>query len=437
MRAGTASVTNGGTITVDGAPGSAELDAPLLNTGTVLVNQGTLALNAGGSSAGSLLASARTGTLYFGTTPSSTTARTFSITAGPYAESNTAVNGSTLDLSAASHATFEDTLQVASGNVQFGSIAADAYGNLTQTGGTIAGAGTLTSSGQATLTDGVQTGSGTTRLTAMSTLDGTQQLDGGRTVENSGILKWGAGTLQLGTGDAGSTDHSASLTNTGVLSITTPGSIGAPGNGTVTNSGVVIVNTGTAAATIDAPLHSPGVIQVRGGTLGLNGGGDAWSVSVAPDATLHFGTPAGAATGGAFTLHSAVQNAGTIAVSAGTLTLDQGASGAGTFLLDGTATMDFVNGPGDASGLTFLQPGGTAQVDHAAPFNAPITGFGSTDVLDVTPVSYATAVASYAAGTLTVGDGSHSVAFHLNGSYAPAGFHLAADGHGGTAISYG
>ena len=86
----------------------------------------------------------------------------------------------------------------------------------------------------------------------MSTLDSTVQLDGGRTLENSGILKWGAGTLQLGVG-GGATNHSASLTNTGVLSITTPGSIGAPGNGTATDTGVVIVEYRfiTAAATID------------------------------------------------------------------------------------------------------------------------------------------------------------------------------------------
>ena len=433
---GTASVTNEGTVTLDGAPGSADLDAPLLNTGTVLLNQGTLGLNAGGSSSGTQLTSARSGTLRFGATPSSTIAPAFSITAGPYAESNTVVDGSTLDLSAATTAAFDDSLQLATGAVQLGGIAASAYGTLTQTGGTLAGAGTLTAAGPVALTGGVQTDSGTTRLIAAATLDGSVQLDGGRSLENDGFLQWGAGSLQLGAGDATATDHSASLTNNGVLDITTPGRIGAPGSGTVTNAGVLLADTGTGEADIDATLHSPGIIQVRSGTLGLNGGGEADSVSVAAGATLRFGAPAGSATGGAFTLHDAVRNAGTIAASAGTLTLTQGASG-GAFVLDGSATMDFVNGPDGGSSLGFLQPGGTLEVQQAAPFAATLTGFGGTDVLDAVPVSFATAVATFAGGTLSVGDGTHSAAFQLSGSYAQAGFHLSNDGHGGTAISYG
>ena len=282
----------------------------------------------------------------------------------------------------------------------------------------------------------MQTGSGTTQLTGLAILDGTQQLDGGRSLDNAGVLAWTGGGLQLGAGDASATDHSASLTNSGVLAITTAGSIAAPGSGTVTNTGILVADTGTGEADIDATLHSPGIIQLRSGTLALNGGGDASSASVAAGATLRFGAPAGSLTGNAFTLEQAVRNAGTIVAAAGTLTLARGASG-GAFVLDGSATMDFVNGPSGGASLSFLGPGGTLVVQHAGAFDATLAGFGGADVLDVTPVSFASAVANYAAGTLTVGDGTHSALFQLSGSYAPAGFHLAADGHGGTAITYG
>ena len=169
--------------------------------------------------------------------------------------------------------------------------------------------------------------------------------------------------------------------------------------------------------------------------LALNGGGDAASVSVAAGATLRFGAPTGSLTGGAFTLEQAVQNAGTIVAAAGTLTVARGASG-GAFVLDGSATLDFLAGPSGGAGLSFLAPGGTLAVRQAGAFGATLTGFGGADVLDVTPVSFASAVARYAAGTLTVGDGAHSALFQLSGSYAPTGFHLAADGHGGTAVGY-
>ena len=234
---------------------------------------------------------------------------------------------------------------------------------------------------------------------------------------NTGTVLLNQGTLSL---------------DAGVLDITTAGRIGAPGGGTVTNTRVVMADAGIGEADIDATLHSTGIIQVLSGTFGLNGGGDACSVSVAASATPQFGPPAG----GAFTFHMAVRNAGTVAVTAGTLTLLEGAAGAGAFVLDGSATADFVQDPGDGSSLTFLHQGSTLEVQQAAPFGATLSGFGGTDVLDVTPVSFAASVATFAGGTLTVTVGTHSAAFQLVGAYAQAGFHLVNDGHGGTAIGY-
>lgn len=94
-------------------------------------------------------------------------------------------------------------------------------------------------------------------------------------------------------------------------------------------------------------------------------------------------------------------------------------------------------GPSGGASLSFLAPGRSLAVRHAGAFDATLSGFGGTGVVDVTPVSFASAVASFAAGTLTVGAGTHSALFQFGGSYAPSGFHLAAGGHGRTAAGYG
>ena len=48
-----------------------------------------------------------------------------------------------------------------------------------------------------------------------------------------------------------------------------------------------------------------------------------------------------------------------------------------------------------------------------------------------------TTTVGFTGGTLTVADGAQSAAFILSGSYAAGSFHIASDGHGGTAVTYG
>lgn len=433
---GTASISNQGTITVDDPSGAAEFDAPLVNTGSMLVRTGTLELDGGGSSAAEQMQAGQTGTLLFGAMAGIANAPTFSVTGGAYAEPNTVVDGSTLDLSGADGAAFGDRLQVSSGVLQLGTAAAVAYGVLTQDGGTISGSGTLSSFGPVSLSGGVQTGGATTRLTAISTLNGTLQLDGGRTLENDGVLAWDTGTLQLGS--TGSVSSTATLFNAGVLAFSHPGQIiGLGDGGTVANAGVLIVGSGTGAAQIDSTFDSTGVVEVRSGTLDLNGGGSGFSMAVSAGAMLQFGAAANGAAGDTFTEYSGIKNDGTVTATAGRLTLQRGSSGSGEFVLDGTATMDFVNGIGAGATLSFLHPGGTLVVESPGNFNAVVDGYTNGDVIDVTPVSFTAAVATFGSGTLNVSDGRHSAAFQLTGSFATNGFHVVNDGHGGAAISYG
>ena len=113
------------------------------------------------------------------------------------------VDGSTLDLSAASGAVFPDLLSVTAGALSLGALNATDQNVLQQTGGTIAGSGTLTVFGGSALTGGVQTGPGVTVLNGTSTLGGTFALDGGRTLANDGWLNWSSGNIALGSGDVG------------------------------------------------------------------------------------------------------------------------------------------------------------------------------------------------------------------------------------------
>jgi T5SS/PEP-CTERM-associated repeat protein len=609
-----AAVTNAGGLVVYAGAGETAIDAALTNTGVIQLQSGTLSLNGGGSSSGSDIFASPGAVLRFGTTASGT-GGTFSITGGLYQIGNTVVDGSTLDLSAASGAVFPDLLSVTAGALSLGALNATDQNELQQTGGTIAGSGTLTVFGGSALTGGVQTGPGVTVLNGTSTLGGTFALDGGRTLANDGWLNWSSGGIALGSGAPGAVPQAGTLDNASVLYVTADGrlSVGSGGSGVLDNSGVLAVLAGAGVTSIDAALDNTGILQVQSGTLSLNGGGSSAGngLFVAAGAVLQFGTAAGGAggtfsvTGAAYTVGStevtggtldlaaaagagfatslsiagsgvvqlgtvtasvgalslgaggelvgsgflfvggnasldgglqsgsgatiltqdasigggadldggrtlqndatlvwsggtltlgggdatlsvhsatlsnvagavfaieadgtvvsagsgllanagtiekdgglgvttvavAVNNTGTVAVSSGTLAFGQAVSGAGTFVLDGTAVLDLVGGAASGSAMTFLHPGGTLETAALGTFGAVVSGFASGDEIDAAGVGFVsgTTTVGFSGGTLTVSGagGAQSAAFVLAGSYAAGAFAIGSDGHGGTAV---
>ena len=70
-----------------------------------------------------------------------------------------------------------------------------------------------------------------------------------------------------------------------------------------------------------------------------------------------------------------------------------------------------------------------------------ISGLGGGNSIDVSDLSFASAALGFTGnaggGAVVLTDGVHSAQFQLNGSYDPTGFHLLADGTGGTRLSYG
>lgn len=317
-------VDNTGTLTTDGTAFGV-LDGALLNTGNVVVTQGTLSLDGGGSSSGYSLYGGPTGTLAFGGSAS------FVVTGGAYAVSNTAINGGTLDLSAAASADFADQLQLSAGGLAFGANTASVRGGLTQTGGTLFGSGTLTVYAGAQLAGGLQTGAGVTRLFGGSTLGGGLALDGGRRLENDGVASWSSGTIVLGGGDAGAAPQAGTLTNAGVLCITAAAAIGpaAGGTGVLDNAGFIVV-AGAGETDIDAVLENRGVLEVASGTLSLNGGGSSTGAQllVSGGAELRFGASVLGGTGGVFRIDGGLYGAADTVVDGGTLDLS-GASAIG------------------------------------------------------------------------------------------------------------
>ncbi|HET8997172.1 MAG TPA: hypothetical protein VFN42_10945, partial [Acetobacteraceae bacterium] len=371
---GTGDFANAGAMLISGT-GQVALDTPLVNTGNLVVTQGTLELNAGGRSTGSIVAQPG-GNIVFG-------GGSFAVTGG-YAGNSTTISGGTLDVSAVA-GNFR-TLLLSAGALALSTAAADSNGPLLQAGGTLDGSGSFVAFAGAQLSGGVQTGPGSTRLLGQSTISGTA-LDGGRTLRNDGALTWSSGDILAGGGDTAAVIHGATLSNTGVLRITAQATIGPAndGSGMVTNAGLISVQAGAGSATMKASLLNAGIVVVESGTLSLAGP----------------------------------------------------VSGGGLFEIAGGAALAFANLVGAGETLRFLGGGGTLAIDQTGPFAMPVAGFVAGDVLDLTALDFAAGPsARLSGGTLTVSDGTHSAMLSLIGSYAASGFQLTGDAHGGVLAQY-
>jgi hypothetical protein len=383
-------VNNAGVMAVYAGGGEVDVDAAFDNTGYVQALSGTLSLNGGGSSNAGNMIEGSGAVLQFGTAASGT-GGTFTIAGGFYDAAVTAVTGGTLDLSAASGASFGTSMAVSgSGVLNLGKLFAEA--NVLSVGGAAGGGlllsnGILVVNGPALLGSGVLSGSGTAVLEDGGSIGGALQLDGGLTLQNAGTLDWTGGSIALGSGDAAAATQAGVLNNVtgGVFEIETNGTISSPGSGVVFNAGTVLAQ-GFGMTRVDA----------------------------------------------------GVDNTGSVIVSSGTLTFEQLVAGSGAFALDGTATLDLVDGAASGSTMQFLYPGGTLETQVLGTFASTISGFASGDVIDAASVAFITGTTTvgFNAGTLTVSEGASSAVFTLSGSYAADGFQIESDLHGGTGITY-
>ena len=209
--------------------------------------------------------------------------------------------------------------------------------DLVQTGGTLAGAGTLTVTRPITWAGGNESGTGTTDAQGGMTIGdqlGNQEFLDQRTIDNAGaatLAGYSSGYgLYLSSG--ATIDNEAGASFAFITDAVIHDYGGTPDGGTFINAGTLSKTGGTGTSTIGSgvTLTSSGAINAGTGTLSLQGGGSL---------------------GGTFTV------TGTVSVDAGDFTLDDGldVSGAGTVgLSGGTVTV-----AGAATLPDLVQTGGT------------------------------------------------------------------------------
>ncbi len=128
-------------------------------------------------------------------------------------------------------------------------------------------------------------------------------------------------------------------------------------------------------------------------------------------------------------------NGGLIDAKGGTLHLTGSITGTGALHIETGSTLQIDGNAVVNQTLTFESGANTLALADPSGFAATIFDFAPGDAIDLLNTT-ATSL-SYVTGALSVFNGSTKLAhLRLAGSYAKANFHLAADGHGGTVVSY-
>jgi hypothetical protein len=404
---------NAGLIEKTGITATSSLDASVTNTGTILVNQGTLLIAAPGtSSIGGTVEGAGGLTLQGGST---TLAPGLALTIADFALADGATEVLNLSLSYAGAYTLNGATQVLHGD-------------------------TLTLAGLADLAGGTITGPGLLETTGTASL-GYVSVDGGATFDNAGVLAQ-SGNLTLG--DAGGTGNAVNAAGDtwnviADVGVTSSGSIA----GTLDNLGLLEKTAGTGTSAISSAFAdaATGTINVATGTIMLGSAGNVLAGVVKGAGSLvvqGFATISSlSVTGGSPDFAGGASVSGTIVDTGATLFTSGTLSGAGTLDLASHGVADL--GGTVTSGITvaFKDATDTLRLANPAGFAGTITGLVAGDTIDLLNTS-ATSITgvNYAANTLTVDvAGGTSYALHLPGSFSPASFHIAADGHNGAAIT--
>jgi hypothetical protein len=245
---GIGSLTNAGLLEVTGYGNDTQnIDLRVINTGTILVTEGDLSLNGGGTLGGTIAGAGE-----------------LDLAAGNFLLTSLSASVGTLDILSS-----DVTLGA---NLVYG-------GDFLAAGGTIDLNGhNLTLSGTGAINDEIE-GSGTLKVTGSLVVvqpGYNDYLSGGAVLEDAGTIVQVSGNelvLGTGTGDKGT----LIIDQGGVYELAAPGAtIGEEGSGTVTNNGLFLGNPGTGAAVqVDAPFinGATGTIDVATGELQLGDGG--------------------------------------------------------------------------------------------------------------------------------------------------------------------
>jgi hypothetical protein len=347
---GTGTLDNQGALTsslISGAD-TVTISTIFNNSGSVDVDMGVLRLAGGGAHTGDFTGTANGELNISGGTHDF--AQDSSITANQV-EFSRQYNG-TYDINGA----YEVGNTTVSGNtVNFNVDAATR--TLTQEGGGIGGAGTLTASAQTTMSGGYMTGIGTTRAEGGLLLDGANKYlqDSRRLVNANGQRgEWTQGHLYL-------QDTSTLVNESGATFNISGATRSLTGSGSFNNEGTVVVNTtGSDQVISTSTLNNTGSVDIQHGTLHsteLNYVNDG-NIRIAAGATLSGWNSLENSTDGLIT---------------GSGFIDPGA--VGTFTNAGQLN------PGDGVGT--LHVNGDLAMQTSSIFNVELGGLNDFDLLDV------------------------------------------------------
>src|SRR6516162_5886831 len=327
------------------------------NSGILEVDAGTVDLIGGGTSTGSFTGA---GTVEFGAgttnlaTGSSVTAANVTFgggttnIAGTYDVSRgTTVTGGTANLTAAV-TSLGNALTITGGTLNLGANN-PAVTTFTQSGGELAGTGTLTVSGSTALSGGIMEGGSASlrqgNLVAQGALTITAAgngvgavLDGGWTLTAEGTTTWTSGNIYFGSPFAGTIGGTNTLVNAAGATFDDQNTansniIQQAGSGVFDNAGLFdkTAASGASTTTIGTAFNNSGILEVDAGTVDLIGGGTSTG-SFTGAGTVEFGAgTTNLATGSSVTAASAIFGGGTTNI-AGTYDVS-----GGTTVTGGTA----------------------------------------------------------------------------------------------------
>ncbi|HJT36519.1 MAG TPA: hypothetical protein VJ783_31135, partial [Pirellulales bacterium] len=369
---GASAFNNAGTFTRSVGTGAVHIGPAFNNSGTVDVKSGMLSLDGGGTSTG-VFASESGASLNFGGATDDLSAPSTQV----FGAGTVGFTGATVTIGGGYAVT--GTTSITSGEVDFNHDATSTATVLS--GGNLGGTATFTTNGSFEWSGGSMLGGGTTVIspaTALTIDDPTDITLGNRALNNYGAatftgVRWDWNTGSVFNNESGATFDMQSDANYNVF-----------GASTFNNAGTFTKSIGTAATHVNPAFNNSGSVDVKSGTLSLDGGGtSSGSFTVETGAALDFGggthdlsasttsiTGAGTVgfTGATTIIGGIYTVTGTTSISGGEVDFNHDATSTTTVLsggnLGGTATFT-TNGSFEWSGGAMLG-GGTTVIPATA-----------------------------------------------------------------------
>ena len=355
---GSGKLVNTGTVEKSSGAGTSQVSVPFESSGTAEAQKGQLAFTEGGSSTSTAKWLAGGGA-------------SINLAGHSFTLSGSSWSGA-IDLTGA-NVTVEGLrdgstapVSLQAGTLSVAGATASAIGDLSLTGGTLDGAGTLNVSRSLEWLGegGVMSGSGSTVLESGASgkieVVTPAKLQG-RSLVNDGTLTWGSGAIFL--------EEGAQISNSGTFYANDNGSScgggcrgtgidpGSSGSGTFENAGSVIESAGSQTE-VEVEFDNQGIVKANTGKLRFTDGGISGHTA-AGSWSATGGSTAIEFTGGSFTWGSAISIAGSIVDAGATITAGdvQGSGEVDLQLKSGLLTL---NGPSvsHVSELQVLHPDG-------------------------------------------------------------------------------